>query len=216
MNATAVKCMALGLVLVLFSGCVVYEEHVTLDDKGGVVADVFIHRQALAQASPEMAEPFVLKAMLGRSCPPNVDLAIEKAGENVHFRFSSKKRDDLLEWARHKQNPLGNASVQLADGYMDVTRTIGLSNEFAWKSGAGAKMIFKLSAPGTLVSSNATRQEGDTAVWELDPNEVLSGKSTAFTARFKVSTPWVTYLLIVMMVAVVAAFFFVLKRKRKA
>ena len=214
MKSTALRCIALVLALPLLGGCVVYEEHVTLDDAGGVVADVSIHAQALAQASPELAEPFVLKAMLGRSCPPSVDMAIEKAGENIHLKFSSKKTGDLLEWARHEQNPLGQASVQVVDGYMDVTRTIGLSKEFEWKSAPGAKMVFKLSAPGTLVSSNATRLEGNTAVWEVDPNDVLSGKSTAFQARFKIATPWLTYLLIAMMILGIIAFFGMLRRKK--
>lgn len=197
----------------LLAGCTVYEEHVTLDGNGGVTADISINNQALAQIAPEAADPMVLKAMLGHSKPPDVDMTIEKAGDSMHFKFVSKKAADLIEWGRNEQNPLGNATVQALDGYLDITRKVVPSSEFHWQNTPGVTMVFKLSAPGTLVSSNSTRQEGETAVWEVNPSELLSGEGKTFTARFKTSTPWMTYMLIALMVAGAIGFFVFLRKK---
>jgi len=208
------KVLALGFIMPLLCGCVVYEERVTLDASGGAVADVRIHSDALAQLSPNADNPMLLKIMLGRSCPESVDIAAEKKGDTMHLTFTTKKVAEFLEWARAENNPLGNASVQTLDGIMDVNRTISpLRFTHPIQCPPGATMVIKLTGPGTLVTTNATRQEGDTAIWEVDPHDFLDGKGAAFNARFSVSTPWLTYLLIAMTVGAMAAFYIVLRRK---
>lgn len=196
-----------------------YEEHVTLDEKGGAVVDIHINSQALSQISPEAADPVVLKMLLARSRPPDVALTVEKDLDDMHVVLDAKKTAELLEWARKEQNPLGVASVQFSDGYMEVTRTILPISEFDLKSlerTPGVKMVFKLTGPGKLVNSTATRSEGNTAVWEIDPRELDSKNPTIFKATFKVSTPWLTYVLIALTAACIGAFFVVLRRKGHA
>ncbi len=219
MNSSISKLLYLAFVLPSLSGCVMYEEHVTLDEKGGAVVDIHINTQTLSQISPEAADPVVLKMLLARSRPPDVALSVEKNAEDIHVTLNAQKTTDLLEWARKEQNPLGVANVQFSDGYMEVTRTILPINEFDLKSldrAPGVKMVFKLTGPGKLISSTATRSEGNTAVWEIDPRELDSKTPTVFKATFRVSTPWLTYILVALTAVCIGAFFVVLRRKGSA
>ena len=118
-----------------------------------------------------------------------------------------------MEWAKSEQNPLGLASIEVLDGTMDVTRILPATGEFKWPSVPGTKMVFKLTAPGTLSETNATRRDGNTAVWEFDTKDVFNGKEVKLTARYKASTPWLTYLLFAMIVLCPVGFFVYMKRK---
>ncbi len=107
---------------------------------------------------------------------------------------------------------------KVLDGTMDVTRTFAPINEFDLKEiekHPDVMMVFKITGPGKLVSSDATRTEGNTAIWEVAPREIFSGKGNSFHARYNISTPWLTYLLIALTVLSGGAFLFVVMRKRK-
>ncbi len=102
---------------------------------------------------------------------------------------------------------------------MDVTRTfqaIHPSDLKELESKNDFTLVFKITAPGKLVSSNATRTDGNTAIWEVKPRDIFSENGKEFTARYNFATPWLTYLLIAMTVLAVAAFLHVLLKKRSA
>ncbi len=212
--------------MLLLSGCVRYDESIELDENGKGTAKIVMSRpkrgfleKATFRAS-DFDGRFSEKAM-GEKLPDNVKLtwSEKEQGERIEVTavYAFDDINTLIGWAMRSDSPLKNISITRTKDSIEYTRKFGALEqeqmEAVKKYGIDIPLTFRLKGPGRLDVTNATRQEGATAIWEYKAPELLDG-SKDFKAVYSFGVSPVLIGLVVFFLLGAAATAIVIRKKK--
>jgi hypothetical protein len=211
------------LALLTLAGCVRYEETLQLDKSGKGSLTIVMERPARgpAQALANFDGLFSRENM-SKDLPAGVSLdytpiaSEERAGVRATYHFDDVAR--LASWAAATNLPINQLSVAFHGNTFEYTRRFGPFDEAAMQAAneyaAEAVIIFRLTGPGRLQVNNATRVEGDTAVWEIKAPVLISRNTPALRAQYSWGVPGWLYGAVAALVVIAVAAIVRFRRRR--
>jgi len=189
--------LSAALLLIFLSGCIRYDETIEVDEYGRGSATLVLSRptEQIGTLPSEIQNRFS-KAAMEKDLPSGVRMEQHESQANKRAEITTVYTfddvDKLIAWAARKDSPLNNISFARSHGTLTFTRRFP-PDKAAFESARNfpdAKFSFKFTGPGSIQTNNATRVEGNTAIWEYTAPELFSGKNLAVSYTF--GTPaWV-------------------------
>jgi hypothetical protein len=218
------------VLLAVLAGCVRYDESIEVDQNGKGAATIVMSRpkrgflEKATFRATDFDERFGEKAM-SKDLPPGVKLNWSQKEQDERIEITAVYTFDdinvLAGWAANSDNPLRGISVKRTSDTLEFTRQIKALEEeqleAVKKYLPDTTLTFKLKGPGSLKTTNATRQDGSTAIWEYKAAELFQG-GKEFKAQFFFGTPLWVYALIAFFVldAIIVAVIVMKKKKAPA
>jgi hypothetical protein len=200
------------ILFLVCAGCVRYEESIVVDASGKGTATIVasypergrIEKFAIGAGS--LDDVFSQKTM-NKDLPPGVTLSHsttvrdERVEVNALYAF-----DDIVKlttWAarRDTRSPLSNISVLRKADAFEFTRDFKTFDaeqiKEIRKHCVDCTIMFKLTGPGKLTTHNATRVEGETAIWELKAPTLFAEGGQTFKAAYYYGSSWTVIIIII-------------------